>query len=219
MEKQKIAILGGTGALGTGLALRWIKADYPVIIGSRESQKAVAAADHLQEKWGVKVTQATDNVSAAEAGDIVVLTVPFAHQRSTLNSVQTQLKGKILIDVTVALAPPKVARVQLPPEGSAGIIAQNLLGEAVNVVSAFQNVPADALQSEQSSIDCDVLVTGNNVEAREIVIQLAAKAGMRAFHARPIDNSVATEALTSLLISINKRYKAHSGIRITGIHT
>ncbi|HBA34036.1 MAG TPA: NADPH-dependent F420 reductase, partial [Gammaproteobacteria bacterium] len=93
------------------------------------------------------------------------------------------------------------------------------LGEEVNVVSAFQNVPADALQSEQSSIDCDVLVTGNNVEAREVVIQLAAKAGMRAFHAGPIDNSVATEALTSLLISINKRYKAHSGIRITGIPT
>ena len=214
--KQTIAILGGTGSLGTGLAVRWIKAGYPVIIGSRTAEKAVAAAAELKSQHQLSATDATDNVSAAEAADIVVLTVPFAHQRSTLESVKPQLEGKILIDVTVPLMPPKVARVQLPPEGSAGIIAQNLLGESVRVVSAFQNVPAALLQTNEE-IDCDVLVTGNNVDAREIVIQLAADAGMTAYHAGPIDNSVAAEALTSALIIINKRYKTHSGIRITGI--
>ncbi len=214
--KQTIAILGGTGALGTGLAVRWIRAGHAVIIGSRTAQKAIDAAAELKSQHQLSPKDATDNVSAAEAADIVVLTVPFAHQRSTLESVKPQLEGKILIDVTVPLVPPKVARVQLPPEGSAGIIAQNLLGDGVRVVSAFQNVPAALLPTDKE-IDCDVLVTGNNVDAREIVIQLAADAGMTAYHAGPIDNSVAAEALTSALIIINKRYKTHSGIRITGI--
>ena len=214
--KQTIAILGGTGALGTGLAVRWIRAGHAVIIGSRTAQKAIDAAAELKSQHQLSPTDATDNVSAAEAADIVVLTVPFAHQRSTLESVKSQLEGKILIDVTVPLVPPKVARVQLPPEGSAGIIAQNLLGDGVRVVSAFQNVPAALLPTDKE-IDCDVLVTGNNVDAREVVIQLAADAGMTAYHAGPIDNSVAAEALTSALIIINKRYKTHSGIRITGI--
>ena len=214
--KQTIAILGGTGALGTGLAVRWIRARHAVIIGSRTAQKAIDAAAELKSQHQLSPADATDNVSAAEAADIVVLTVPFAHQRSTLESVKSQLEGKILIDVTVPLVPPKVARVQLPPEGSAGIIAQNLLGDGVRVVSAFQNVPAALLPTDKE-IDCDVLVTGNNVDAREVVIQLAADAGMTAYHAGPIDNSVAAEALTSALIIINKRYKTHSGIRITGI--
>lgn len=214
--KQTIAILGGTGALGTGLAVRWIRAGHAVIIGSRTAQKAIDAAAELKSQHQLSPKDATDNVSAAEAADIVVLTVPFAHQRSTLESVKPQLEGKILIDVTVPLVPPKVARVQLPPEGSAGIIAQNLLGDGVRVVSAFQNVPAALLPTDKE-IDCDVLVTGNNVDAREVVIQLAADAGMTAYHAGPIDNSVAAEALTSALIIINKRYKTHSGIRITGI--
>lgn len=214
--KQTIAILGGTGALGTGLAVRWIRAGHAVIIGSRTAQKAIDAAAELKSQHQLSPADATDNVSAAEAADIVVLTVPFAHQRSTLESVKPQLEGKILIDVTVPLVPPKVARVQLPPEGSAGIIAQNLLGDGVRVVSAFQNVPAALLPTDKE-IDCDVLVTGNNVDAREVVIQLAADAGMTAYHAGPIDNSVAAEALTSALIIINKRYKTHSGIRITGI--
>lgn len=215
-RKQTIAILGGTGALGTGLAVRWIRAGHAVIIGSRTAQKAIDAAAELKSQHQLSPKDATDNVSAAEAADIVVLTVPFAHQRSTLESVKPQLEGKILIDVTVPLVPPKVARVQLPPEGSAGIIAQNLLGDGVRVVSAFQNVPAALLPTDKE-IDCDVLVTGNNVDAREVVIQLAADAGMTAYHAGPIDNSVAAEALTSALIIINKRYKTHSGIRITGI--
>lgn len=218
---QSIAILGGTGALGTGLARRWAQAGYEVIIGSRSTEKAEAALADLQQvmsERGASVEQvkAMENLAAAEAADIVVLTVPFSHHTSTLESVKPALKGKILIDVTVPLVPPKVARVQLPASGSAGQAAQDLLGEDVRVVSAFQNVAAVHLQ-ENNSLECDVLVAGDNVEARESVIKLVEAAGMRGYHAGPICNSAAAEALTSILIVINKRYKTHAGIRITGV--
>lgn len=218
---QSIAILGGTGALGTGLARRWAQAGYEVIIGSRSTEKAEAALADLQQvmsERGASVEQvkAMENLAAAEAADIVVLTVPFSHHTSTLESVKPALKGKILIDVTVPLVPPKVARVQLPASGSAGQAAQDLLGEDVRVVSAFQNVAAVHLQ-EDNSLECDVLVAGDNVEARESVIKLVEAAGMRGYHAGPICNSAAAEALTSILIVINKRYKTHAGIRITGV--
>jgi NADPH-dependent F420 reductase len=150
------------------------------------------------------------------AADIVTLTVPFSHQVDTLESVRGALQGKILIDVTVPLVPPRVARVQLPPQGSAGQIAQELLGEEVAVVSAFQNVAAAHLQ-EGKGVDCDVLVSGNKKEAREAVIRLVEAAGMRGFHAGMINNAAAAEALTSVLISINKQYGCHAGIRITGL--
>src|SRR5690606_7193480 len=157
-----------------------------------------------------------DNIAAAGAADIVAMTVPFAHHRSTLETVKEQLQGKILIDVTVPLVPPKVARVQLPEEGSAGQIAQNILGENVSVVSAFQNVAAVHLQ-DNHELSCDVLVCGDNKDARAEVVKLAAAAGLRGIHAGSIANSAATEALTSLLIFINKQYKSHTGIRITGL--
>jgi NADPH-dependent F420 reductase len=157
------------------------------------------------------------NTDAAAAGDIVVLTVKFSHQAATLEELRPSLTGKIMIDTTVPLVPPKVARVQLPPEGSAAVIAQALLGDSVQVVSAFQNVSAESLKSETPP-DCDVLVTGNSVAARETVVNLAEEAGFKAWHAGPLQNSAAAEALTSLLIFMNKRYKSnHTGLRITGI--
>jgi NADPH-dependent F420 reductase len=159
--------------------------------------------------------EAMENLDAASAADIVTLTVPFAHQVSTLEHVRAALTGKILVDVTVPLVPPKVGRVQLPEGGSAGQIAQDLLGEDVRVVSAFQNVAAHHLQ-EGHGIECDVLVTGNNKEARAEVITLVEAAGMRGFHAGPIANAAAAEALTSVLITINRQYKCHAGISITG---
>lgn len=215
-----IAILGGTGALGTGLARRWSQVGYPVIIGSRKQEKAEAALADLQDVMAardasVEQVRAMENLAAAEAADIVVLTVPFSHQLSTLEYVKPALQGKILVDVTVPLVPPKVARVQLPESGSAGQAAQDLLGDEVSVVSAFQNVAAVHLQ-EGHGLDCDVLVSGNNIEARSTVIELVEAAGMRGFHAGPICNAAAAEALTSILITINKRYKCHAGIRITG---
>lgn len=216
-----IAVLGGTGDLGTGLARRWAQAGYQVIIGSRTLDKAEAAASDLKAlmaERGVDSVnvQAMENVAAAEACDIAAMTVPFAHHTGTLNSVKDALKGKILIDVTVPLVPPKVARVQLPEQGSAGTIAQELLGEDVNVVSAFQNVAAHHLQEGQG-LNCDVLVCGNKKDARAEVIKLVEAAGMRGFHAGSIANSAATEAMTSLLIFINKQYKCHAGISITGL--
>lgn len=217
---RTIAILGGTGDLGTGLARRWAQAGYSVIIGSRTIDKAQAAADDLRRimaERGIEAVavQAMENLEAAKAADLVTLTVPFSHQASTLEYVREALVGKILIDVTVPLVPPKVGTVQLPEGGSAGQIAQNLLGESVQVVSAFQNVAAHHLQ-EGHGLDCDVLVCGNSLEAREVVIGLVEAAGMRGFHAGPIANAAAAEALTSVLITINRRYKCHAGIRITG---
>jgi len=216
-----LAILGGTGDLGTGLARRWAQAGYEVIIGSRTQEKAEAAVADLREvmaERGVSeiTVQAKENLAAAEAADIVTLTVPFSHQSSTLEVVKSALQDKILIDVTVPLVPPKVARVQLPPQGSAGQIAQELLGEEVAVVSAFQNVAAAHLQ-EGRGVDCDVLVTGNKKAAREEVIKLVEAAGMRGFHAGMINNAAAAEALTSVLITINKQYGCHAGITISGL--
>jgi NADPH-dependent F420 reductase len=216
-----LAILGGTGDLGTGLARRWAQAGYEVIIGSRTLEKAEAAVADLREvmaERGVSEVsvQAMSNADAAAAAEIVTLTVPFSHQVSTLESVRDALQGKILIDVTVPLVPPRVARVQLPPQGSAGQIAQELLGEEVAVVSAFQNVAAAHLQ-EGKGVECDVLVSGNKKEARQEVIKLVEAAGMRGFHAGMINNAAAAEALTSVLIAINKQYNCHAGIKISGL--
>lgn len=218
---KKIAILGGTGALGGGLARRWAKAGHHIVIGSREQAKAeealVGLTDIMKQRGeAIGAISALDNRAAAAAADIVVITVPASHQITTLESVKDQLQGKILIDVTVPLVPPKVSVVQMPAEGSAGMRAQAFLGESVLVVSAFQNVAADHLL-EGCDIDCDVLVSGDSKDARDTVIQLVEDAGMRGFHAGPIANSVAAEALTSILISINRQFKCHAGIRISGL--
>jgi NADPH-dependent F420 reductase len=216
-----LAILGGTGDLGTGLARRWAQAGYQVIIGSRTQEKAEAAVADLREVMAERgvaevTVQAMENLAAASAADIVTLTVPFSHQTSTLELVKPALQGKILIDVTVPLVPPKVARVQLPEQGSAGQIAQELLGEDVAVVSSFQNVAAAHLQ-EGRGVECDVLVCGNKKAAREEVIKLVEAAGMKGFHAGMINNAAAAEALTSVLITINKQYGCHAGIKISGL--
>ena len=216
-----LAILGGTGDLGTGLARRWAQAGYRVIIGSRTLEKAEAAVADLREVMAERgvaevTVQPMENLAAAEAADIITLTVPFSHQGSTLELVKPALQGKILIDVTVPLVPPKVARVQLPEGGSAGQIAQAILGEEVAVVSAFQNVAAAHLQ-EGRGVDCDVLVSGNKRDARAEVIKLVEAAGMRGFHAGMINNAAAAEALTSVLITINKQYGCHAGITISGL--
>ena len=216
MADETIAILGGTGDLGTGLAIRWSKAGYKIIIGSRTLTKAQAAVADLEKISPTTPAAAMENADAAAEGDIVVLTVPAEHQISTLETVKSGLLGKILIDVTVPLVPPKVGTVQLPPEGSAGKRAQDFLGDDVQVVTAFQNVAAHLLK-EDVTIECDVLVAGNKRSARDKVIQLAQQAGMTGWHAGPIENSAAAEALTSVLIQINRRHDiSHSGLQIVG---
>ena len=215
-DKETISILGGTGDLGTGLAIRWSKAGHKIVIGSRTLEKAQAAVAALQEISPDTPADAMENLDAAAAGDIVVLTVPAEHQISTLDYVKDNLQGKILIDVTVPLVPPKVGTVQLPEEGSAGKRAQDFLGEEVMVVTAYQNIAAHLLQQDVE-IECDVLVTGNKKAAREKVIELSETAGMTAWHAGPVANSAAAEALTSILIQINRSGKlSHAGIKIIG---
>lgn len=215
-DKETIAILGGTGDLGTGLAIRWSKAGYRIIIGSRTLPKAERAVANLHAISPDTPAVPMENADAAAAGDIVVLTVPAEHQLSTLAGVKAALAGKILIDVTVPLVPPKVGTVQLPSEGSAGKRAQDLLGEEVMVVTAYQNVAAHLLQ-EDVQIECDVLIAGNKKAARDKVMQLTEEAGMTGWHAGPIENSAAAEALTSILIQINRRHDiSHSGIKIVG---
>jgi 8-hydroxy-5-deazaflavin:NADPH oxidoreductase len=214
--RDTIAILGGTGDLGTGLAIRWSKAGHKIVIGSRTLEKAQAAVKQLQEISPDTPAEAMENADAAAAGSVVVLTVPAEHQLSTLEHVRGGLTGKILIDVTVPLVPPKVGTVQLPPEGSAGKRAQEFLGDDVMVVSAFQNVAAHLLQQDVH-IECDVLVAGNKKDARQRVIELISQAGMKGYHAGPIANAAAAEALTSVLIQINRQGElSHAGIKIVG---
>ena len=213
-----IAILGGTGAQGSALARRWANAGYPIVIGSRNPQKAAKVCERIRTEVNQTEIEYDNNRHAAERGEVVVLCVPYASQRSTVEEVKAALDGKILIDATVPLVPPKVARVQLPEGGSAVAEIQSMLGDSVKVVSAFQNIASHILDDLSSSIECDALVCGNDVESRETVIKLAADIGIRAIHAGPIANSAAAEALTSILISINSRYKLRgAGIRITGL--
>jgi NADPH-dependent F420 reductase len=208
-----LAVLGGTGAEGAGLAFRWLRAGYPIIIGSRDAARAQATAEELGEG-----ARGAANIDAARDCDIAVLTVPFAAQKPTLEDVKQALAGKILVDVTVPLVPPKVARVQLPPEGSAAQAAQLIVGDDVRVVSAFQSVSAHHLRDPDYKIDCDVLICGDDVAAREEVVKLAAAAGLKGLHAGVLANAAASEALTSVLIAMNRRYKVPSaGIRITGL--
>ena len=217
-----IAVIGGTGSQGSGLAMRWAKAGYPVVIGSRDRNRAeqsaieIAAIAPRKNNWGS--VRGTDNLSAAAEGEIAVLAVPYANQLNTLKPIANALKGKILIDVTAPLKPPKVSTVQLPEAGSAVIESQKMLGENVTVVAAFQNIAAQHLADPDHEIDCDVLVCANKKSAREIAITLANDAGMTAWHAGPLANAAAAEAMTSVLIFINRAHKIPgSGLRITGI--
>lgn len=215
---MKIAILGGAGKEGSGLALRWADAGHDVIIGSRDRARAEAAAAEINGALGREAASGAENVSAAAAAELIVLTVPYSAQRATVEALRSALAGKILVDVTVPLVPPKVAQVQLPDGGSAVEAIQMLLGEEVRVVSAFQNISAHHLKHLGEEIDCDVLVCADDAEAGEVVVGLARQIGLGAFYGGVLANSAVAEALTSVLIALNKRYKVPgAGIRITGI--
>jgi NADPH-dependent F420 reductase len=215
--KPRLAIVGGTGALGSGLARRWSAAGYDVVIGSRTAGKAEAAAQAIVSATPGASVRGIANAAAAEAGDVVMLAVPWASHAEILDEIKPRVAGKIVIDATVPLVPPKVARVQLPPETSAALVAQSRLGQGVRVVAAFHNVAANKLQTD-APIDCDVLVFGDDPTDRSIVITLAEAAGLHGVHAGPLANAVAAEALTSVLIGINRHYKVPgAGIRITGL--
>jgi len=217
-ELPTISILGGTGKEGKGLAYRWAKAGYRVIIGSRSSVKASAAASEIiQLLNGASATIGTSNLEAAQRADIAVLTVPYAAHRETLAGIKNAVQGKILIDVTVPLVPPKTTRVQMPAAGSAAQEAKLILGDGVEVAAAFHNISHEHLLLDRE-VDCDVLVTGTGKETRRQVLKLVAAAGLRGWDAGPLENSVVLEGLTSILININKQYGSkHAGIKITGV--
>ncbi|MDX1464963.1 MAG: NADPH-dependent F420 reductase [Halomonas sp.] len=210
-----IGVVGGTGNLGAALARRWAKAGHRVLIGSRDADRAVEAAHRLSQELDIEVG-GSDNLSVAEQAQLIVMAVPFSSQEEALNQIATVVQGKILVDTTVPLVPPKVMRVQLPEEGSAALRTQRRLGEGVRVVSAFQNVAAHKLATD-AEVDCDVLVFGDDKEARSSVVALANDAGLRGLHAGVLGNSAAAEAMTSILIFMNRHYRIDgAGIRITG---
>ncbi len=215
----KIAIIGGTGREGSGLGYRWALAGHEILIGSRNADKAIKAVEDLMPRFEGKEVKisAWTNEEAVEQCDIAVLTVPFSAHAATLEDLKDRLQGKLLIDVCVPIVPPKVTKVQMPPEGSAALQAKAILGTDVQVVDAFQTISFEHLLSGEE-IDCDVLVAGGNKEAREVVIGLAEDICLKAWDAGVIENTVVLEGLTSILIGLNIKYKVPSaGIRITGI--
>ena len=217
-QPRHIAVLGGTGNLGYALARRWALAGHHVTLGSRDATRARDSAQQLTQDVGAPVGSGS-NRDVAMAADIVVLTVPFASQSAVLSDVRDVLPGKLLVDTTVPLVPPKVMRVQLPPEGSAALRAQALVGEGVRVVSAFHSVAAHKLVTDQP-VHCDVLVFGDDRAARDSVVALARDAGLRGLHAGALCNSAAAEAMTSVLIFLNKTYAVDgAGLLISGTLT
>jgi 8-hydroxy-5-deazaflavin:NADPH oxidoreductase len=216
-RRFKIAVLGGTGAQGSALALRLARAGHALTIGSRDSARAEAVAAQLAARIGAAIA-GSDYRTAAAAAEIVILTVPYAAQRATVQHVLAELRGKLLVDTTVPLVPPRVGTVQLPDGQSAVAAIAQLAGGDVRVVSAFQNVSAQHLAELEHAVDCDVLICGEDRAACDAVIGLCADIGLRGLYGGGIRNSAAAEALTSVLITINRRYKvAGSGIRITGL--
>lgn len=206
-----IAVVGGTGQLGAAIARRLAKAGHKVVIGSRSAASAQEVADKLGSGL-----EGMANADAAAAGDVVIVSVPFAAQEATLAGIAPHVAGKIVVDTTVPLMPPKVMRVQLPPEGSAAVRCQRILGPAALVVSAFHNVAAHKLATDDD-VDCDVLVFGDDRDARATVVDLVKAVGLRGLHGGPLVNSAAAEALTSVLIFLNKTYGVDgAGLRITG---
>lgn len=214
----KIAVIGGTGAEGSGLALRWARFGHSVVIGSRNADRANSVARELNELADGPPIVGLENAAAAAWCEVAVLTVPYSAQVETALPLREQLMNKALIDVTVPLVPPKVSRVQLPEFDSCVVALQRQLGEHVKVASAFQNVSAHKLRKLDEKLDCDVLVCSDDQATRDLAIHLVRAAGMRGIDAGPLCNSTVSEALTSVLIWINRKYKVpDAGIRITGV--
>jgi len=214
-----IAVIGGTGNEGKGLAYRWAKAGYQIIIGSRDPSKAADAATDLKNMLPKgAVISGSSNEYAARNCQIAILTIPYSAHLITIESLKSVLLDKLVIDVTVPLSPPKVTRVQMPSAGSAAQEALLILGENSMLAAAFQNISYENLLNDNEESNCDVLVTGTNKETRRITLDLVKDAGFIGWDAGPIENSVVLEGLTSVLIGINRQYNStHAGIRITGV--
>jgi hypothetical protein len=216
---MRIGIVGGTGREGKGLALRWAEKGHEIIIGSRDAEKAAAKARELgaAAPGGQARITGGSNEEAAAAGEVVVLTVPYAAHADTLRAVRAQLAGRILVDITVPLQPPKVTQVHLPPGTAAALEAQALLDPSTRVVAALHHVSSAHLGEPGHAIDCDVLVCSDDEAARAAVIGLVVDLGLRGLDAGVLRNAVALESLTPVLLHLNRKYKTNAGIRITGL--
>lgn len=214
---MKIAILGGTGEQGPGLALRWALAGEEVVIGSRQKEKGERVAAELNAELGRDLLRGTDNVEAATAADVVFITVPYSAHVKTLETVRAQVQGKIFVDVSVPLDPDNARRVVMPEAGSATEEAKQILGDGVQVVCALQNISAHLLRDANATIDCDVLICGDK-DARPVVVELVRKLGINPIDVGPLAAASLIEPITALLIRLNIKNKVHSaGIRITGL--
>jgi len=214
---MRIAVVGGTGKEGQGLALGWARAGQEVIIGSRTLERAVGAAATINAAVDREAATGMLNREAAAAGELVVVTVPYDAHAETLQDIRGAVRGKILVDVTVPVDPEKPRRLRVPPGGSATEEAQALLGPETRVVAAFQNLSHTHLAHAETNA-CDILVCGDDADARQEVVRLAGLLGLRGLDVGPVRNARVVEGLTVLLMEINRRYKVQgAGIRITGI--
>jgi NADPH-dependent F420 reductase len=204
---MRLGIVGGTGKLGSGLAVRWGRAGHAIAIGSRDPARARAHATELAKR-GHGEFQGGDNAWAAGYGEVVVLTVPYHSHEETLRAIQSEVVGKVLIDVTVPLKPPKVSQVHLPPGRAAALEAQNLLGEATPVAAALHHVSAAHLEDPSKRIDCDVLVVSDHSHAKETTLALVSDLGVRGLDGGPLVNAIALESLTPVLIHLNRTYQS-----------
>jgi len=219
---RPIAIIGGTGPAGTGLALRWARAGETVVIGSRDAARAEQTAETIRKRAGANAqVSGLENSAACAAGDLLVLTVPFEGQAALLKQLKPAIRaGSVVIDATVPLAASvggRASRTIGVWQGSAAQQTAELVPKGVSVVAAFQNVSADVLNGDED-IDCDVIVCSDDPNATQIAMELAAKiAGARAIDGGKLENARIVEQITALLIGLNLRHKGHGGIRITGL--
>jgi NADPH-dependent F420 reductase len=213
---MRIAVVGGTGKEGRGMAVRWAKAGHQVFIGSRDAERAATCATELCAE-SANLVEGGDNLTAVRASEVVVLSVPYTAHASTLESLKAELASRVLIDVTVPLQPPKITTVQLPAGQAAALEAQAILGSGARVVAALHHVSAVHLRDLNHPIDCDVLACSDDPQALEQALALIRDLGVRAFDAGPLRNAVALESLTPVLLYLNKKHKTSVGIRITSV--
>jgi NADPH-dependent F420 reductase len=214
---MKIGIVGGTGREGRGLAVRWAKSGHDVFIGSRQTEKGVAKAAEFAEEFGISL-QGGDNVSACAYAELIVVTVPYGAHRATFETIKDSVGEKIVVDITVPLQPPKVRSVNLPEGKAAALEARSYLADGARLVAALHHISSELLSNPDHEFDCDVLVCGDDKEARASVISVVSDLGLRGVDAGVLKNAIALESLTPVLLHINRRYKSEgSGIRVTGI--
>ncbi|MDD9945325.1 MAG: NADPH-dependent F420 reductase [Myxococcales bacterium] len=214
---RTIAIIGGTGKEGRGIALRWANAGHEVIVGSRDGQRAAEKAAELSS-LGHGTIRGSDNASAVRAAEVALLSVPYGAHGDTLRGLRQELQDRVLIDITVPLAPPKVRTVHLPKGRAAALEAQEVLGPGAKVVAALHHVSSAHLADPEHAIDCDVLACSDDPAALELALSLIGDLGLSGYDAGPLANAVALESLTPVLLHLNKRYKGRgAGLRLTGI--